>query len=417
MRRPLALFLALVFAVLLQGVAPAHASPFSARHGKTTSDPVGVTLNGLNAVYHLKATNGARVATANSSVYSMPSGATYQTGNLSVDLTGSTALSAINNAAKGGFYWVGTGTSSLTDATLTANSGTAGAGITLAIGETSGASQSGAPIVDIEHCSADFSGGAVDSKEFQTFGVNHLTVGFCNFTGAPNDYIVTSALGGTIDLLGDYFGAYGQNATGPAHLEWMHWQGGGTHTVKTSRFDASDGIFPTGGISGGFQMQTGIGFDPTTYTGGAGSWTFHGDVITFGSVINQVIWSGKAVFADVDIYVDTSTFDHASTASYATCNNQADITVGSVVGTFSTAALTLTATGKSAAMQGGLTGGNNLHLTDTGGATGARFIAGDAVTQSSSGATATVTAVAYHTCTIHDAGGNKNFAGATVTVP
>lgn len=380
-----------------------------------TGQPAGVVGNGLCNVAVSKAANGARGATTNVSVYSLPAGWTYSTGTLNSDIAGAgTNVNLIDNALKGGFYYVGSGTHTLIDFSITSDSAVTGGGNPLTTGVTSGGSLTGNPNFDGEHGTIDGTGmKASQTTMIQPHGTGTFKLGFTNILNAARDPITTDGLGGSLTIANDYFNAYAQNTDASDHNEWIHFQGGATLSVTATYFNMKDGIFPTGGNSGAFQIQTGNGNDPTAYSGGPITATFTGNIIDYGSVINQATWSLKAVFNDITLNVGSNVWSVAATAGTTGIVTQADIKVGTIVGTFTSGETILRTGGGSAPLLGTLTGGNNLHLATWG--TGTHFGTGDAVTGQTSGATAVVTSASYHNVTVNNLGGNVDFSNNPVS--
>ncbi len=414
------------FALLL---APActRAGPLR-MHGQAVSNacsgaPVGVIALGLCDQLLLKSTNGPRTATVNVSVYpSLPAGWSYSGGALTSDITGTgTNVTGIDNALKGGFYYSGNGTHTLTDFSLTSNSAVTHSGFPLGIGVTSGGAITGVTNVDFEHGTID--GVGMDfavSVMVQAHGLGTTKFGFVNFIHPARDQFITNDPGGTIIFDHPYFDVPCQSAAALDHCEPTHFQSGGTISIDGGYENMSDGTqSPGAGNSGAIQAQTGVGSDFAAYTGGAMTLnvgTTKGNIFNYGCVINQALLSLKAVFADITANVKNNAVCPPMSAANHVLVTQADIGITSVVGTFANNDTLTAAGGKSATLlcSPAPTCVSNLHLSSWG--TGAHFTVGDVITGSPSGATAVATSsIFYHAITLNDLGGNLNYDGTAYT--
>jgi len=417
------LFAWLLAFFMVASLQVAHAGGPLTLHGggssNCTGQPAGIIANGLCDVALLKSNNGARVSTTNISTISKPAGVSYSsTTPFTTDFTGTGgSLSAVDNAGRGGFYFSGNGSWALTDFSLTSNSAIVGSGFPLGIGVTSGAGVTGNTNLDAEHGTIDGSGMAFGvTYMVQPHGGGTVKFGYTNFLHPARDPWVAGATPGANYIFDhDYFDAPCQNTTAPGpsgdHCEWLHPQGG-TITISYSNFKASDGV-TVGGLSGAFQQQTGVGTDPSTYTGGPLVFNMDHSVTDWGCTNQQTTNSAKAVFDDVTLNIGPGNVWCTATSAPTTGPvQQADITVSGLSGTF-TSGDTLTATGgKSAPLLGPPSIGNtNLHLSTWG--TGAHFAPGDVIT-ATSGGTATVVSVKYHSVTVNNLGGNLDFSGNPV---
>lgn len=409
--RRLTLLAALLASTSVAGCA--HAGVHGHGHAVSnacTGQPAGVVALGLCPVAISKSTNGARGATVNVSAYSLPAGWSYSAGTLNSDITGSgTNVNLIDNALKGGFYYSGNGTHTLTDFAITSN----GTGFPFTTGETSGGSITGNTNLDAEHGSFDGTGMvASGTTMIQPHGTGTFKLAFANALHPARDHFAGDGAGGTYNITNDYFDAFCQNTTGADHCEWLHFFSGAI-SVTSNYFNISDGTI-TGSITGGFQLQTGLGVDPTTYVGGPITATFTNNIINFSCVVtNQGNWSLKAVFDNITVNIGTNIFCRPLSGNNIIIVQQADIKVTSVVGTWTAGVAGVTGTGgKTDSEQGGLTGGNNLHMLGPG--TGGHFAIGDTLTDQTSGATAVVTSVSYHTVTVNNLGGNVDFSNNPV---
>jgi len=395
--------------------SPFHRS-IGAGNPNCAGQPVGIVNLGLCDVAVLKATNGARIATTNVSTISKPSGVSYNSSSpFTTDFTGAgTSFSAVNNSGQGGFYFSGNGTWSLTDFSLTSNSGVVGSGFPLGIGVTSGGSITGDTNLDAEHGTIDGSGMTFGSTYMvQPHGGGTVKFGFTNFLHPARDPWVAGATPGATYIFDhDYFDATCQNTTAPGptgdHCEWLHPQGG-TLTVSYSYLNATDGV-TEGGLSGAEQLQTGVGSDPSTYTGGPLVFNYDHSITNWGCTTNQVTFSAKAVFDDVTLNIGpNNVWCVAASAPTTDPVQQADLVVSGLTGTFANGDTITAAGGKSAPELGVPSVSNtNIHLSTWG--TGAHFVAGDVIT-SSSGGTATVVTPKYHSVTVNNLGGNADFSG------
>lgn len=417
MRRPILL------AALLASTSLHVAHAGIRMHGQAVSNactgqPAGVVGNGLCNVAISKSTNGARGATVNVSVYpSLPAGFSYSSSTKNSNINGTgTTVPSIDNLLQGGFYYSGNGTHTLTDFTLTSNSGVTLSGFNLGTGTTS-TTITGNTNFDGEHGTID---GALSDASLTTMiqahGTGTFKLAFTNVLNPSRDPYTIDGLGGITVLDQDYFNAYAQNTNFGDHNEWLHLFSCVTGSAVTRTFfNMADGNPRLDTTAGGFQIQTGLGDDPTTYSGGSCTINFAANVIRYGSVVNASIWSLKAVFADITVNIGAqnglpgNVWDVAATAPTTGIVQQADLTVTSVVGTFTVGGETVATVGnvKTAPSQGGVTSGTNIHLLTYG--TGLPFAPGDALIGQTSGATALVTAVAYHKVTVNNLGGNVDF--------
>lgn len=425
-RRLIVLLCALFFATAAYAGIHFHGQAVS---NACTGQPAGVVGNGLCPIALLKSTNGARTATVNVSVYpSLPAGFTYTaTTPFNSNITGTgTNVTGIDNVGRGGFYYVGTGTHTLTDFSLTSNSQALSVGgFPLGTGVTSGATITGNPNVDLEHGTVDGSGMQNGvSTMVNTHGAGAFKAAFVNFLHPARDPFVTNAVGSNVAtwvIDHDYFDAYCQNTTGTDHCENMHFQAGGTAIVTSNYSNASDGTI-TGGNSAVIQAQTGVGSDFAAYADGPLTLNVAGNVFNYGCIVNQAEYSLKAVFADITANIGAqnglpgNVWCTAATAPATIIVTQADIGITSVVGTFANNDTLTAAGGKSATLlcSPAPTCVSNLHLATWG--TGAHFVAGDAITGSPSGATAVATsAISYHNVTVNNLGGNVDFSNNPVS--
>lgn len=421
----LALFLLTACGTPVKAGIRAHGQPVS---NSCTGQPAGIVGNGLCDIALLKSTNGARGATVNVSVYvSPPAGFVFTNStpfNTNANGTG-TVVNLIDNLAKGGFYYSGNGSHTLTDFNLTSNAAAVGGGFPLGIGVTSGASITGNTSLDAEHGTIDGTGMQSGvTTMVQTHGAGATKLAFINFLHPARDPFVTNGVGSnaaTWVIDHDYFDAYCQNTTGSDHCENMHFQAGGTVTVTSNYSNASDGTI-TGGNSAVIQAQTGVGSDFAAYADGPLTLNVAGNVFNYGCIVNQSTYSLKAVFADVTANIGAQSglpgnvWCTAATAPATVTVTQADIGITSVVGTFANNDTLTAAGGKSATLlcSPAPTCVSNLHLSSHG--AGPPFVAGDAITGSPSGATAVATSsIFYHNVTVNNLGGNVDFSNGPVS--